>query len=100
MNAVESMTSGGTLTVSTTLLSDFSEILFTVSDTGKGIEPDLLPNIFEAFITNKQRGTGLGLTISYDIVMKHRGRITAENKPEATGAVFKVWLPINSREIE
>ena len=51
------------------------------------------------FVTNKQRGTGLGLTISYDIVMKHHGRITAENNPEA-GALFQVWLPVNNREIE
>ena len=99
MNAVESMTTGGKLTASTTLLRDSDEILFAVSDTGKGIAPDLLHNIFEAFVTNKQRGTGLGLTISYDIVMKHRGRITVENNPDE-GALFKVWLPINNREIE
>ena len=99
MNAVEIMTSGGKLTVSTKLLQDSNEILLSVSDTGPGIAPDLLPNIFEAFVTNKQRGTGLGLTISYDIVMKHHGRITAENNPEA-GALFQVWLPINNREIE
>jgi signal transduction histidine kinase/GTP-sensing pleiotropic transcriptional regulator CodY len=99
MNAVEIMTSGGKLTVSTKLLQDSNEVLLSVSDTGPGIDPDLLPNVFEAFITNKQRGTGLGLTISYDIVMKHHGRITAENNPEA-GALFQVWLPINNREIE
>jgi signal transduction histidine kinase len=99
MNAVEIMTSGGKLTVSTKLLRDSNEVLLSVSDTGPGIDPDLLPNVFEAFITNKQRGTGLGLTISYDIVMKHHGRITAENNPEA-GALFQVWLPINNREIE
>jgi signal transduction histidine kinase len=96
MNAVESMTTGGTLSVCTILLRDSNEILLTVSDTGKGIASDLLQNVFEAFVTNKQRGTGLGLTISYDIVMKHRGRITAENNPDA-GALFKVWLPINSQ---
>jgi two-component system sensor histidine kinase AtoS len=99
MNAVESMTTGGKLTVNTSLLRDSNEILFTVSDTGKGIAQDMLSNIFEAFVTNKQRGTGLGLTISYDIVMKHHGRITAENNP-SEGAVFKVWLPINDREIK
>jgi len=97
MNAVESMTTGGKLTVSTALLRDTNEILLSVSDTGKGIPDDLLPNIFEAFVTDKQRGTGLGLTISYDIVMKHHGRITAENNPYE-GALFKVWLPINNSE--
>lgn len=97
MNAVESMTTGGTLSVSTALLQETKEILLTVSDTGRGIPADLLPNIFEAFVTNKQRGTGLGLTISYDIVMKHRGRITAENKAGG-GALFKVWLPTDDSE--
>ena len=99
MNAVEIMTTGGKLIVSTKLLQDSDEVLLSVSDTGPGIAPDLLPNIFEAFITNKQRGTGLGLTISYDIVMKHHGRIAAENNPDA-GALFQVWLPIKNREID
>ena len=99
MNAVEIMTTGGKLIVSTKLLQDSDEVLLSVSDTGPGIAPDLLPNIFEAFITNKQRGTGLGLTISYDIVMKHHGRISAENNPDA-GALFQVWLPIKNREID
>ncbi len=99
MNAVEVMTTGGKLTVSTKLLRDSNEVLLTVSDSGPGIAPDLLQNVFDAFVTNKQRGTGLGLTISYDIVMKHRGRITAENNPDE-GALFKVWLPIKNMEIK
>ncbi len=93
MNAVEAMTTGGNLMVCTTLLQDSNEILLTVSDTGTGIPAELLPSIFDAFVTNKQRGTGLGLTISYDIVMKHGGRITAENNLDK-GSIFKVWLPI------
>ncbi len=97
MNAVESMTGGGKLTVTTTLLHEANEILLSVSDTGEGIPSDMLPTVFEAFVTNKERGTGLGLTISYDIVIKHHGRITAENNPGG-GALFKVWLPINNCE--
>ena len=102
MNAVEIMTTGGKLTVCTKLLQNSNEILITVSDTGPGIASDLLQNIFDPFVTNKQRGTGLGLTISYDIVMKHRGRITAENNPQEgmPGAIFKVWLPIINMEIK
>ena len=85
--------------VITTLLQDSNEILLTVSDTGTGIPSEILPNIFDAFVTNKQRGTGLGLTITYDIVMKHRGRITAENNPDK-GSTFKVWLPTIDSEIK
>jgi len=92
MNAVEAMTTGGKLMVSTKLLRDSNEILLTISDTGTGIPFDILPNIFDAFVTNKPRGTGLGLTISYDIVIKHNGRITAENNPNK-GSTFKIWLP-------
>jgi signal transduction histidine kinase len=99
MNAVEAMSDGGQLTVETRLSDDKTEILLIVSDTGTGISPAILPNIFEAFVTNKQEGTGLGLTITYDIVIKHRGRITAQNNKER-GSMFKVWLPIKNREIE
>ncbi|MCA2001820.1 MAG: GAF domain-containing protein, partial [Chloroflexi bacterium] len=97
MNAVEAMSDGGTLKVWTEYLPSSGEALLTVSDTGSGIPPELLPSIFDAFVTNKQRGTGLGLTISYDIIMKHRGRITAENNPDR-GSTFKVWLPAHISE--
>jgi len=99
MNAVEAMVIGGKLIIYTNLLPDSNEILLTVSDTGTGISPEILPSIFDAFVTNKHSGTGLGLTISYDIVIKHRGRITAENNPDK-GSTFKVWLPIRNSEIE
>ncbi|MDD2922006.1 MAG: GAF domain-containing protein [Anaerolineales bacterium] len=98
MNAAEAMTEGGSLNISTKFLKDANEILLTVSDTGAGIPQNLLPAIFEAFVTNKQSGTGLGLTISHEIIVKHRGRIVAENNPQR-GATFKVWLPTNNGEI-
>ncbi len=98
MNAVEAMTTGGTLKVCTKYLRGHDEIMITVSDTGPGIHPSILPNIFDAFVTNKDRGTGLGLTITYDIISKHRGRISAENNPDK-GATFKVWLPLENREV-
>jgi signal transduction histidine kinase len=98
MNAVEAMTTGGKLTVSTQLAGS-NEILLRISDTGPGIDPSILPNIFEPFVTDKERGTGLGLTITYDIILKHRGRIQAENNPQG-GATFSVWLPVESRNIE
>jgi signal transduction histidine kinase len=99
MNAVEAMTNGGSLSVTTHLLADSDEILIRISDTGPGIDPSILPNIFEPFVTDKERGTGLGLTITYDIILKHRGRIQAENNPQR-GATFSVWLPVEKRNIE
>jgi signal transduction histidine kinase len=92
MNAVESMTSGGRLSASTQYLPQSCEVLFVVTDTGPGIDPSILPNIFDAFVTNKPSGTGLGLTIAFEIVQKHGGRIQADNHPLG-GATFSVWLP-------
>ena len=65
-----------------------------VEDTGPGIDPAVLPQIFTPFVTTKAAhvGTGLGLSISRDIVEAHGGRITAENRPEG-GARFVVILP-------
>jgi signal transduction histidine kinase len=92
MNAVEAMTSGGRLSISTQYLPESGEILLVVADNGPGIDISILPNIFDAFVTNKARGTGLGLTISYEIIQKHHGRIKAENNSWG-GATFSIWLP-------
>jgi signal transduction histidine kinase len=96
MNAVDAMPNGGDLRVSTWLQAETREVLITITDTGHGIDPFILPNIFDAFVTNKEHGTGLGLTISYEIVTKHRGRIQAANNAEG-GATFSVWLPVEQR---
>jgi PAS domain S-box-containing protein len=97
LNAIEVMGPGGRLTVQTQNLIEQNEVLFTVKDTGPGIEAEILPRIFDAFITSKHTGTGLGLTITHDILQQHRGRISAENNPEG-GAIFHVWLPMYEKE--
>jgi len=91
MNGVEAISTGGILSVSTETTEN-KEVLISVTDSGPGIDPILLPRIFDAFVTSKESGTGLGLTITYDIVHRHNGRITAENNPSG-GATFKIWLP-------
>jgi PAS domain S-box-containing protein len=96
MNAIEAMRNGGELTVRTQRLARQKKILISFRDTGAGIDPQLLPHIFEPFVTNKENGTGLGLTITYDIIQQHHGEIQAENDPQA-GAIFKVWLPVKRR---
>lgn len=67
---------------------------FSVSDTGSGIDPELLDRIFEPFFTTKSpgKGTGLGLFIAQRIVQQHNGRIWAENNALG-GATFTVVLP-------
>lgn len=65
-----------------------------VLDTGPGIPPDVLPRVFDAFVTTKPpgEGTGLGLWVSYGIIEKHGGRLWAENRPSG-GAAFIIELP-------
>jgi len=98
MNAAEAIHGGGgCIRASTKHLESSDEVYLSVSDDGKGIDPAILPNIFDAFITNKTQGTGLGLTICYDIIAKHQGRITAINNSDK-GAIFKIWLPTRRAE--
>jgi two-component system NtrC family sensor kinase len=93
MNAVEAMPAGGSLFVETCHPTVINEVVLSIKDTGTGIDPDLLSRIFEPFVTSKEAGTGLGLTITHEIIQQHNGRILAENSPEG-GAKFTIWLPV------
>jgi signal transduction histidine kinase len=64
----------------------------SVTDAGHGIPPDLLPRLFNSFVTTREQGMGFGLLISRSIVEAHGGRIWAQNNPDA-GATFRFTLP-------
>jgi len=96
LNAIEVMKPGGRITVLTCNLPQQNEVLLTVKDTGPGIDEEILPRIFEPFITSKYTGTGLGLTITHDIIQQHHGRIQAENDLQS-GALFSIWLPMDQK---
>lgn len=98
INAVEAMPDGGKISVSVFNLREEEEVMLAISDTGQGIAPNILKAIFDPFVTNKRSGTGIGLTISHDIIAQHQGRITAEN--DDIGATFKIWLPVRQRGAE
>ncbi len=92
-NAREVMGEGGTITVRaypSTLRGD-PAVTVEVEDTGGGIPPESLRNIFNPFFTTKATGTGLGLSISHRIIEHHRGVIEVFNGPE--GATFIIQLP-------
>jgi signal transduction histidine kinase len=71
------------------------DILVTVKDTGVGIDQEVLPRLFSKFITKSEKGTGLGLYISKNIVESHGGKIWAENNADGKGATFTFSIPIS-----
>lgn len=92
-NALNAIPNGGDITVRAAR-NDDQTLAVTVEDNGQGIPPEVLPNIFEAFVTSRldARGTGLGLTVAEGIVQQHGGSISAANRPGG-GAVLEVRLP-------
>lgn len=70
-------------------------VVISVRDNGPGIPPKIMDKIFQPFFTTKPtgQGTGLGLSLSYDIVKAHGGELKVDSK-EGKGALFQVILPI------
>ena len=83
------------ITIATRALGS-DRVQITLRDTGPGIPAEVLPKIFDPFVTTKgSAGTGLGLSISYGIIREHGGLITAESLP-GQGATFTIDLPVGS----
>jgi signal transduction histidine kinase len=93
MNAIDAVAPGGHLWLS--LEREGGDVLVRVRDDGAGIDPALVPHVFEPFVTTKDagRGTGLGLAISHAIVARHHGRIEVETAA-GKGTTFTVRLPV------
>jgi len=90
LNAVQAIEGAGTIRV--TLLGLDEEAVITVVDSGRGIIPENLPNIFRPFYTTKGNGTGLGLSLARRIVEGHHGRIEVDSEI-GIGTEFRVFLP-------
>ncbi len=99
MNARDAMPRGGTLWLETRMNREANEIEIKVRDDGAGIPPDVLPQIFEPFVTTKENGhgVGLGLAISRGIIERHKGRIEVESEL-GRGTTFTVTLPAQASE--
>ena len=103
INAIEAMPAGGTLSIRTYLdrvtmpnqegSSDSPSIVIEFSDTGKGIQGEHLEKIFDPFYTTKEKGSGLGLSISQGIIERHNGRIFIKSQ-EGRGSVFRIVMPV------
>ena len=102
-NAVEAMPGGGKLSVVTRMSDQFTSVqadgkkhrlmMVKVIDTGAGIKQEHLQDIFAPFFTTKDRGVGLGLALSYQIVQEHLGTIRVESR-ENEGTTFSIYLPL------
>ncbi len=97
-NAVKFTPRGGTITIRVARAGPVLRLM--VQDTGRGIEPDYLPRVFEAFtqedgsMTRSHEGIGLGLSIARSLVELHGGRIRAASEGAGRGATFTVELPV------
>ena len=100
INAFEAMNGKGRITIETgeTTRDGKKFLSASISDTGGGIDPAIMDNIFNPFFTTKERGTGLGLAISNKIVMNHNGRLDIRNEV-GKGVTFLVYLPIQNSNI-
>jgi signal transduction histidine kinase len=94
-NAVHAMENGGMLSVITT--GDDKSVKIHVSDTGPGIPNEFKDKLFTAFFTTKSTGSGLGLTISSQIIKNHGGTIEVESN-EGEGSTFIITLPLRGEE--
>ncbi|HCI44533.1 MAG TPA: hypothetical protein DE315_03240 [Candidatus Omnitrophica bacterium] len=99
INALHAIEGTGTIAIKTYTQDEF--VCVDVRDTGKGIPPEILNKIFDPFFTTKPtgQGTGLGLSVSYEIIKKHNGSMTVRSKV-GEGTTFTVMLPINQEKEE
>jgi signal transduction histidine kinase len=86
---------GGVENISINVQKNDKQALVSIIDTGIGIDPGIMPRLFEKFTTKSSSGTGLGLFISKSIVEAHGGRIWAQNNANGRGATFAFSLPLS-----
>ncbi len=98
LNAVQAIDGQGKIIICTSSADGVVNI--EIGDTGRGIPPDILPRIFEPFFTTKPvgQGTGTGLSICYEVIKAHGGKIEAQSEP-GKGTVIAISLPIDAEEV-
>jgi two-component system NtrC family sensor kinase len=94
MNALDALPQGGNLWITSSFTHEPDQVRIVVRDDGCGIPPEILPRIFEPFLTTKEtgRGVGLGLAISHSILERHNGNIEVQSEA-GRGTTFTITLP-------
>ena len=95
LNNALKFTTEGTIFVSATRNDGTKEAIITITDSGTGIDPEILPHLFSKFKSKSEKGLGLGLYIAKNIVEAHCGEIGAYNNTNGKGATFSVKIPLN-----
>jgi len=93
LNALQAMPEGGKSEITVAVDQDQNEVFLKVIDTGCGIPQEDMTHLFEPYFTTKKGGVGIGLSVVYNIVNKHRGRIEAESEV-GKGSTFTIHLPL------
>jgi signal transduction histidine kinase len=96
LNAVDACGNAGTITVRAR--QDGSSIATDIADSGPGIDHELLPHVFQPYVTRKPGGTGLGLAIAQQVVQSHGGTIVALSPPGG-GTTIRFHLPVHPAEV-
>lgn len=100
INALESIRHDhGKVEIKTIFRKKDKSVIIEVKDNGRGVNPKVAENIFDPFVTDRQSagGTGLGLSVTYNLVKAHDGEITFKTKP-GQGTVFKIALPTGAKQ--
>jgi len=99
LNNARKFTEEGKITVTVLIKKDAKEVIVSISDSGKGINSEVMNHLFEKFISRSDSGTGLGLYISKNIIEAHRGKIWASNNQNGIGSTFSFSIPVETRSM-
>lgn len=93
-NAIK-FTKEGIIIITIKKIKENQQVMVTIKDSGTGIDPEIIPQLFKKFATKSEQGTGLGLFISKNIIEAHDGIMWGENNSESKGSTFYFTLPIS-----
>ena len=87
-------TKEGNIIITIKKIKENQQVMVTIKDSGTGLDPEIIPQLFKKFATKSEQGTGLGLFISKNIIETHDGIMWGENNSESNGSTFYFTLPI------